>query len=354
MSVQFTCDRLLFAGLPFGELRRATGQGSAADRWAEVFGELASTYEARAIKAERDQHSETARRLWRWSAIAHQGASFETHLSPQRHHDYQLMERARRKAHAAFHRSLAHETGPKACRAVTIRAAGRQLGGYFSSPGPAAPCVVLVNGLDSIAEVELQAFARWFTARGAAVLSLNIPVDYVTADRSPLVDVRALVSPICDWLQDEGGSRQCGVFGVSFGGHLVAQFLSADARVVCGTAVCPPAFIGPNELKLERIRVMWACALRQSYEEADTGARDLPDIRSLNAPSGEMLLIGCHGDPVFGDEHLQFYRKWGRERLSVRMLDAEHVATSRYSDWLPDVCDWMGDRLASAALERAA
>src|SRR5262249_54480700 len=162
---------------------------------------------------------------------------------------------------------------------------------------------------DSIAEVELQAFAHWFMARGAAVLSLNIPVDYVTVERRPLVDVRALVSPICDWLQAESSARQCGLFGVSFGGHLVAQFFSSDARVVCGTAVCPPAFISPAELKLERIRVMWACALRKPYNDANTGAQDLPDVRALDAPFGDVLLIGCRGDPVFGDAHLRAYRK---------------------------------------------
>ncbi|MHC2295392.1 alpha/beta hydrolase family protein [Bradyrhizobium barranii] len=354
MSAQFTCDRLLFAGLPFGDLRRVAAQSLATDSWAETFGRLASSYEARAVVAERDHFTETARELWRYVAIAHQAASFETHLSPCRHHDYQLMEGSRRKARAAFRNSLAHETGPGGLRAVTIRAAGRDLEGYFRSPRPAAPCVVLVNGLDSIAEVELQAFARWFTARGAAVLSLNIPVDYVTTDRSPLVDARALVSPICDWLQSEAGARQSGVFGVSFGGHLVAQFLSEDTRIICGAAVCPPAFITPDELRLERIRVMWACALRRSYEDAGTGAQDLPDVRDLNAPLGDALLIGCHDDPVFGEEHLAAYRKWGRERLSVRMLEAEHVATSRYSDWLPDACDWICGRLTSAALERAA
>lgn len=354
MSVQFTCDRLLFAGLPFGDLRRVAGQATTADNWAVAFGELASAYEARAILAERDQHVETARTLWRWSAVAHQAASFETHLFPQRHHDYQLMVQARRKARAAFHRSLALETGPGACRRVTIRAAGREIEGYFRSPAPHAPCVILVNGLDSVAEVELQAFARWFSERGAAVLALNIPVDYVTTNRAPLVDVSALVSPICDWLQGAIGSRRCGVFGVSFGGHLVAQFLSSDARVACGAAVCPPAFISPNELRLERIRVMWACALRRSFEEAGTGTPYLPDLRDMNAPHGDMLLIGCHGDPVFGDEHLDAYRAWGRERLSQRMLEAEHVATSRYSDWLLDVSDWIYDRLSSASLERAA
>jgi dienelactone hydrolase len=354
MSAQFTCDRLLFAGLPFGDLRRTADDGVKGERWAEMFDELAAAYQSRALIAERDKRTETARIFWRWSAIAHQGASFETHLFPQRHHDYRLVESARRKARAAFHSSLPHEVGPVGCRSVTISAAGRQLEGYFTGPGTAAPCILLVNGLDSIAEVELQAFARWFTARGAAVLSLNIPVDYNTAERAPLVHVSAFVSSICDWLQHETGSRQLGVFGVSFGGHIVAQFLSADTRVVCGAAVCPPAYISSAELKLERIRVMWACALRKSYEDADSGAQCLPDVRALNAPLGDVLLIGCNGDPVFGGEHLQAYLEWGRKRVVVRMLDAEHVATSRYPDWLPGVCDWMFDRLATPALARVA
>jgi hypothetical protein len=253
-------------------------------------------------------------------------------------------------ARDAFRRALTHEFGPSACRPVRIRAAGREIEGYFSSPGPLAPCVILVNGLDSIAEVELQAFGRWFVARGLAVLSLNVPVDYATEDGSAMVDFRALAPSVCDWVQVQCELEHCCIFGVSFGGHLAAQFLAADARVVGGAAVCPPAFIGPDEMKLERIRVMWACALRRPWNEVTGRERDLPDLRDLGPPLGDFLLIGCYDDPVFGENHLEVYRKWGRHRVSVQMLESEHVGTSRYSDWLPDACDWICDRFGTATL----
>lgn len=354
MLINFLRDRLLFSGLPFGDLRSSVERAISQGKWAKAFTELAFDYEARAVLAERHLHIESARVLWRWAAISHQGASFEVHVAPHLHHDYQLVECARRRAQTAFKKSLAYEAGPTANRSVVIWARGRVLDGYYSSGCAASPCVILLNGLDSIAEVELEAFAQWFRARGVAVLTLNIPVAYDSTDRSPLVDVRDLVEDICDWLQTESGSRQCGVFGVSFGGHLVAQFLSADSRVICGGSICPPAYLGVDELKSERMRVMWSCALRQPFECAYAHTQSLPDVRELPPPQGNIMLIGCHGDQVFGEEHIEAYRSWGQDRLTLRMLSAEHVATSRYSEWLPDVCDWICGHFAATTLEQVA
>ncbi len=352
-SSQFIADRLLFAGLPFGDLRRTIDQAQASREWRRTFCDLADTYAQRARAAAEAGHGPTAYANWRWAAIALQGASFELHVAPERHRDCTAIEAIRREARSAYHAALAHQPRHSApCRSVSIVAGGDLLDGYLSTPAGAEAkgVVVVVNGLDSIAEVELQAFGHWFIERDLAVLALNLPVDFIRTPRTARVDARAMVPAICDWLEQDSGldCEGCGAFGVSFGGYLVAQFLSSDPRVRCGAAICPPAWMGPSELAIERIRIMWAYAVARPFGDFDALVDAMPDVRELAPPRGDLMLYGCEGDPVFGDAHLRAYRDWGGDRVDNRMMRAEHVGTSRVTEWLPDVADWMGQCLSGA------
>jgi hypothetical protein len=347
---QFIVDRLLFAGLPFGDLRRSAEAAAIRGNWGVTFCALADHYAEKAKVAANRGWVASAHTYWRWSAIALQGASFELHLFPERHREYLQTECIRRNARAAYRNALMYTAPDKVSRKpVCIEALGEQIEGYVDFPiERARGLVILVNGLDSIAEVELRAFGTWFVERGNAVLSLNIPINYSEGRRSPSVDVRHIIPSICDWITLQPGieARKYAAFGVSFGGHLVAQFLASDPRIACGAAICPPAFIGDKELATERIRIMWACALRKSFHCVNSADNSLVDVRTFAPPFGELLVYGCQADPVFGDEHLDAYCAWAGANVEVRMMTAEHVGTSRFSDWMPDVCDWICDRLA--------
>ena len=351
VSNQFIVDRLLFAGLPFGDLRRSAETAADRGEWETTFCALADRYAEKASTAANRGWLASAHTYWRWSAIALQGASFELHLFPERHREYLQAERMRRSARAAYRKALMYTAPDRISREpVCIEAMGERVEGYLDQTvGRARGFVILVNGLDSIAEVELRAFGAWFLERGNAVLSLNIPINYAEERRRPAVDVRHLVPSICDWIERHGGveAPRYSIFGVSFGGHLVAQFLSADLRIVCGAAICPPAFIGTKELATERIRIMWACALARSFNGLNGVENSLVDVRTFAPPLGKLLLYGCHADPVFGDEHLDAYREWAGAKADVRMMAAEHVGTSRFSDWIPEVSDWICDQIAS-------
>jgi dienelactone hydrolase len=351
VSNQFIVDRLLFAGLPFGDLRRSTEVAASRGEWGSTFCNLADCYADKAKTAANRGWLASAHTYWRWSAIALQGASFELHLFPERHREYIVTERIRRGARAAYRNALMYAAPDRISRQpVSIDAMGEQVEGYFDQPtGPVRGFVILVNGLDSIAEVELRAFGTWFLERGNAILSLNIPINYAEETRRPSVDVRHLVPSICDWIDLNGGveRQKYGIFGVSFGGHLVAQFLASDPRIVCGAAVCPPAYIGAEELATERIRIMWACALARSFHGLECSDNSLVDIRKFAPPAGQLLLYGCHADPVFGYKHLDAYREWAGANVEVRMMAAEHVGTSRFSDWIPEVSDWMCDQITA-------
>jgi len=120
--------------------------------------------------------------------------------------------------------------------------------------------VVLFNGLDSICEVEMHAFGDWLLSRGLSVLSLDLPSGFSGKPRQAHLAVEQLAPAIADWIavQPNLKSDHIGVFGVSFGGHLVARALSGDDRFCAGVAVSPAAWMRTKELMHGRLRFMFS------------------------------------------------------------------------------------------------
>jgi Esterase FrsA-like len=255
------------------------------------------------------------------------------------------MARLRRAARGAHLRALTLRGELGSCVSVDLGRSTVQ--GYFHTPvGKTRLAVVLVNGLDSIAEVELHAFGTWFLERGIAVLALDLPAGGGPRFKSPCFAVEAVASRIVDWLFKNSETRSVGAFGVSFGGNLVARLMSGDSRFAAGIAVSPIAYVGENEFHHQRLRTMidWTFGSRQTINQV--GGANVMDVNDLPQPSGDLLVCEMSDDKMFGRDHSLRMKEWFGPKAAVHKFPGEHVGTSQFHVWLPFACDWLLERLS--------
>lgn len=345
-TTRFLLHRVAFMGVPFGELQQIICATQSGEPWIEACLGCAAKLRQLAQSAEASGRRLSAAEAWRWVACAYHAASFDLHLNPDRGDQTDHILELRRLARDAYLKALrAH---PALATPVEVAADGAIISGYLRlAAGEEAPVVVLLNGLDSMCEVEMHTFSDWLLSRGLSTLSLDLPASYAAQPRAPKFDVEKIASPLADWIyqRSEFNRPHLGAFGVSFGGHLAARMLAGDARFAAGVAVSPPAWIGPRELDLKRVRLMlaWAFDLRDEAEVYNLAAGIRLD--TLPGPTGRLLIFEMEQDRLFGRDHIKAFSEWGRDRAEVRSLCAEHVGTSVFQYWLPEACDWLSHNL---------
>lgn len=348
----YLAHRAAFCGVPSGELLRALELVRGGTPWEAAF--LASARRLRRLGEAREARESatsaiSAAEAWIRAASAYQVASFGMHLDPERSAWNARALRQRRLAELCYRRGLALD--PARGRRVALSAVG--LSGYLRRPtvplarGPVGT-VVLVNGLDSICEVELCQFGERFLDRGFATLALGLPAA-PGPERGP-IDRRAerLASGVADWIEDQPdlADRPIVAFGVSFGGHVVARLLAGDGRFTAGVAVSAPARLDTGGLTIARIRRMFALMFDLANDrEIEVAAAEL-NLAGLPRPEGKLLALHMEDDQVFGLDHLEALCAWGGDRVQVRRYPGEHVGTSNMHCWLPEACDWLIETLS--------
>lgn len=385
---EFLGHRAAFCGLPFGELTAALARIDAGMRWEVAF--LAAARKLRRLAAawQAGARRRSAVDGWLWAAAAYQVASFGLHFAPEAARWQPgggRLARLRRLAEICYLRALDLDSGLG--RAVAIPAAGGgTLRGYWRLPPGGANgadgAVVLLNGLDSICEVELHRFGDAFLRRGLAVLALRLPEaaaptgDGFGGDAGAGGARRAggrggrgggsgacnaagaglgyraeLAAPsIASWIDSRPGlaGRGLGCFGVSFGGHLALRLLAAEPRFAAGVAVSAPAWLDAGPACAARIRRMLALTFGLPEGAGLERYAAAANLDRLPAPEGRLLALAMERDELFGADHLAAIGRWvGRDRFEVRTWAAEHVGTSRIHHWLPDACDWLHGVLAA-------
>jgi dipeptidyl aminopeptidase/acylaminoacyl peptidase len=342
-------QRIAFSGLPLGEIRRISARGQDAPSWARACLRSARGFRRLAQGAQEDGRRTSAAEAWLWAAAAYQAASFGAHFDADARTPRRI-SRCRRLARRAYECGL--EAQPALARPVRLAHPGGCVHGYLRRPpaGRDLPVVVLLNGLDSVCEVEMHAFGSWLLARGIAVLALDLPADSASARRRPVIAVEELAAPIRDLLAGVPGLApgRYGLFGVSFGGLLAARLL-AGGGFRCAVAVSPPAWLGPKELASAKVRAMlsWTFAV-DGEQELGAVLRRLP-ILGCGRPSGKLLLFQMRHDDLFDEAHTRAFAEWGGPAVEVRRVSAEHVGTSVFHRWLPAACDWLGRELSQEA-----
>lgn len=337
--------RAAFSGVPLGEVEMAADAIASGADWDRTFVRAARRLRRLAVQAEADRRTQSATQAWQWTAAALHAASYGLHFTERR--DWLgRARRMRRMAVAAHRRALALDGDLG--RPVQIDTGGDPLRGYLRLPAADTDrLVVMVNGLDSMTEVELHAFGRMMVERGMAVLGLDVPWSYSGPARSSVLDVENVAPAVADWaagLRGPGPVR-LGAFGVSFGGHLVARLMAGDARFSRGVLVSPNAYFDDAVLAIPRIRRMLAVALDRPGDQVAEHARNI-DIRRLPAPHGRMLVLTMEQDLLFGPEHGRAFGAWAAGRTESWSMPGEHVGTSRAHVWLPWVADWLAAELA--------
>jgi pimeloyl-ACP methyl ester carboxylesterase len=334
-----TC-RVLHFGVPPGELRQA---GEAGD-WPGWSARLAAAGERYRMAAEAAGETRwvSAAELGRRAAACFHYAQLRLAPGPDRERLAAACRRAYARAAGLLH--------PPA-RAVAVPWLDGFLAGYLRQARPGAPWVVLINGLDSAKEVELDRFAEGFLARGSSVCYFDTPGLGESPGPLSLERFDAALSALLDHLAREEGScaGPIGLFGVSFGGHLACRAAAREPRVAA--CVCLGGFHDARPLDRlpasARERLHQACGLGGG-EELDLSAFTLASLPGLG---GRPLLV-LHGtaDHLVDAGQVEALAAWGGPGAEVRLLaGAEHACTDRFGELLPEVWDWMTARLAESA-----
>ncbi|HEY0080093.1 MAG TPA: alpha/beta hydrolase [Pyrinomonadaceae bacterium] len=345
-TLEFLSHRVAFAGLPEKELQQILDCVRVGETWSEACMRSAGRLRRLAADSPPADRQATAQ-AWQRAACAYHAASFGLHLEPEKYVQLGRILRLRGLARLAHRRALQVDAGMG--RQIQIPFEAGAVEGYLrASSRPGAPVIVLLNGLDSICEVEMHAFSSWLLAHGLSALSLDLPSSFSSRPRRPSFAVEKLATPLADWInaQTQFARSRLGAFGVSFGGHLVARLMAGDARFRAGVSVSPPAWIGAHELQLKRVRLMFACAFDLHSESEIEATSGRISIEHVPRAEGRILMLQMQYDQLFGQEHADAFRAWGRDAVEVRRLAAEHVGTSLAHRWLPEVCDWLNRNLS--------
>jgi pimeloyl-ACP methyl ester carboxylesterase len=347
-TIEFLQYRASFAGIPFGELQTVMSRVQTGGDWMQSCCEIARRLRKVAEQSELAGRRISAAQTWRWAASTYHIASFGFHIEPGKFSLKKIIK-LRRLARLAYLRAIQNEPQKVCSVSIACGDGGASINGYLRRPAATgAPLIVLLNGLDSMCEVELHTFGTWLLERNLAVLAVDLPSSFSAKPRNPRFDMENLATSIADWAESQSfEAGKMGAFGVSFGGHLAARLLAGDSRFRSGVAVSPSAWISHRELQVERLRGMfaWSFALQTLNEINDLSS--LIRLEGLPKPAGNLLVLQMEKDELFGQEHTRAFQNWGEEKVSIRRRQAEHVGTSQIHYWLPEVCDWLQEGLST-------
>ncbi|RWR03026.1 hypothetical protein ED28_04980 [[Pantoea] beijingensis] len=215
------------------------------------------------------------------------------------------------------------------------------------------PCVILSNGLDSVTEVEVFAFAEQFLARGIAVFMFDGPGQGINVGCNPIdMQFETVVQQIITRLKTEPAvdTDRLGFFGISFGGYLalrVARYLGQQFQAVVNLSGGPRlspyvtlprrlkedfryAFMGGDAIEMQNIFDQLALTVQ---EQSTT------DILSIHGALDDIFPVAALEDmhQALGDQH----------PLKVYPSEA-HVCLNYINQYSIEVADWLAQKLAKS------
>jgi len=334
--------RAAFAGVPYGALRAAERQSRIFDLgWKTALASHGRQMRRLAADAIRYGHQCSATQNLLGAAAAYQSATYT--LDKPVRNDLGSITRLRRLAVHCYRKAT--DTGFN-CTPIVIASAGESVCGYWRAPS-ATPkgVVVLLNGLDSLCEVEMHVFAGFMLERNLATLGVDLPAQFSSPGRHPDFQVERWAPAVTDWIHQRAGHLPIGAFGVSLGGYLVARLLSRTSLFDAGLIVSPPAWMTPEQRQHPILAQMLSWTLGTTDDaEIDRAAFGI-NLGGLESPKAPCTLYTMSGDLLFGPEHACAYRKWGASQIEEINIAAEHVGTSTFHYWLPAAFDRLANLL---------
>lgn len=333
--------RMLAFGIDLGDLQDAAEGVGSVGGWVGRWQKAAEGFARLGNQSSEGRFRASARDFWLRACSTYHFAEFKLYDDERR--KWRLQEQARvnyRKALSSF--------GFKAVR-LEVPYRGGKLPGYFHSAGKGpAPCVVLINGLDSMKEVELHSFAQIFLERGISAFCFDGPGQGEAVNEFHLDSAfQQATSHVADHLErlPEVESGKLALFGVSFGGYLACRSAAADPRF--GACISLGGFF--NHRVFDNCAPTARKALIRAFGGEKALSDHLPEL-SLEPLRGllDRPLLAIHGaqDSLVDYSQARAILDWadGDKKLVV-FQDGEHVCTNRFSHCLPLMGDWLVSHL---------
>lgn len=341
-DLQLLNHRLLHFGVTYGDLMRTTHKPPNFIEWGVELAAMAENYESKGDQCENENKFESAAHYWRLASTYYHFAQlfFLSIVNKKK----LLRENSRRtfnKMSALLH--------PKA-QLINIKYEGHLIPGYLRIAYDGAPLVIFVNGLDSSKEVELFYFSEHFLKRGMSVFCLDGPGQGELLNVCPMSknNFEKAVSCVIDSLNNRSdiAKESLGIFGVSYGGYLAPRCAAHDQRIKACISLC-----GPYDYQLAYCPPIVLDGLKDQYNLGH--AQDMDDFKELISLSDIQGKLQSPTAIVIGDkDHLMNdYQKTAMENLPsgekivIKVPDGEHVCSSRHSELLPTLADWMSTKL---------
>lgn len=341
-DLQLLNHRLLHFGVTYGDLMSTTHKPPNFLQWGMELGAIAENYDSKGDQCWADKKVESAAHYWRLASTYYHFAQsfFLTTLNEK--------ELFRKYSRKAFEK-MATLINPSA-QFIKIKYDDHLIPGYLRIAYEGAPLVIFVNGLDSSKEVELFYFSEYFLKRGISVFCFDGP------GQGELLDVCSMlkdnfenaVSCVIDSLKQrpDVANEAIGIFGVSFGGYLAPRCTAHDSRIKACISLC-----GPYDYKLAYCPPIVIDGFKAQYNLCN--ALDMNDFKELISLSDIQDKLNTPTLIVIGEQdHLMNeYQKTAMENLPsgekvvIRVPNGEHVCSSRHSELLPTLADWMFDKL---------
>jgi dienelactone hydrolase len=240
---------------------------------------------------------------------------------------------------------------------VRIPFGGRHLPGYLHLPDPGEPgggpppCVVMVNGADSVKE-EYHNWARQFVRRGLAVLTMDGP------GQGELVGVLPMrpdaweqpVGAAIDALAASGmvDAGRVGVWGSSMGGFLALRAAAFEPRV--RAAVSSGGFYDfrdyrywPVSTQLNVMEDLMLDSLTEARAYVKEHCSLAGCLERIDVPY--LVIHGARDELVSVEEGRQMAE--GRLGEFVNFEDGYHTCTNYNATLVPLMCDWMAGKLGA-------
>lgn len=329
--------RLLNFGVAYSDLERISLTATDWISFSREMGNLAELWMRQADKGWRFGHLETPRVQWK-------RASDYYHYAQLKLADSLLKESFRRASRKCYAKAAALLDPPAVRCEIPFRSA--HIPGYLRAKGPAAPCVILIGGLDSAKEVELHYFAEIFLQRECSVFFFDGPGQGELYDRESLAcGFQDAVAAVIQFLRSDPrvGAVPLGCFGVALGGYFACQAAALNPEIEACISI--GGFFDARVLA--RLPALAQSTFIRAFGLApDCDIAEIAPYINLAALTGRMkaplLLVHGTADHLVDMEQITALRNWACGSVDTLIMEgSEHVCCDRFNECLPMMGDWM-------------